>query len=49
MLQIQTGMVAYVCFFDGATEDVAYEMGKLSLYSDAVKSAGERHLMKTFL
>ncbi|XP_040925299.1 uncharacterized protein LOC114849111 isoform X2 [Betta splendens] len=24
--EIQTGMVVYVCFFDGATEDVAYEM-----------------------
>lgn len=26
--QIHEGMVVYVCFFHGATEDIVYEMGK---------------------
>jgi len=28
--QIQMGMVVYVCFFNGATEEVTYEMGELA-------------------
>lgn len=31
--QIQEGMVVYVCFFHGATEDVTHQMGNTSFYS----------------
>lgn len=30
--QIQQGLVVYVCFFHGATEDVTNEMGELLLH-----------------
>lgn len=29
-LQIQEGMVVYVCFLQGATEDIIQDMGKMS-------------------
>uniref|UniRef100_A0A3Q1IXM7 D-aminoacyl-tRNA deacylase n=1 Tax=Anabas testudineus TaxID=64144 RepID=A0A3Q1IXM7_ANATE len=39
--EIQEGMVVYVCFFDGATEGVTYEMGKILLCRlHCVKSYG---------
>lgn len=31
--QIQEGMVVYVCFLQGATEDIIQDMGKMSFSS----------------
>lgn len=33
--QIQEGMVVYVCFFHGATEDIPHEVGKTCFYSES--------------
>lgn len=43
--QIQQGLVVYVCFFHGATEDVTNDMGELLLHVSRLTVANNQKMV----